>query len=306
MSRGRRALALCAALSAALTVVALVLLQSGVGTAGGDRSVSNASQTQGVSGLNGVAVPGTQPSSAARSSGGTSTAEQSSTKAAVTVHIKNYAFSPASLSIRPGDKVTWINDDSVEHTVTSDSGPHSFDSGLLAKGQSFSYTFDMAGTYTYHCSPHPDMKGKVTVSGSGSGSGGGGGGGSGGGSAGGDTGQCTPNLIVATATPFVQHMYSAHLERGPFDQAGDALNVNQYVKTHTVLVEHIINPAIVAAGATLTGVNPFTQHFYTAHLERAPFDQVADLLNANQYTKTHTVLVEDMTKPGTYAVAGTC
>jgi plastocyanin len=58
--------------------------------------------------------------------------------------------------------VTWINDDSGRHTVTSkDDGV--FDSGMMGKGQSFSFTFDKAGEYPYFCSPHPGMVGTVVV-----------------------------------------------------------------------------------------------------------------------------------------------
>lgn len=77
------------------------------------------------------------------------------------VNIVNYAFNPAVLSVPTGTTVTWTNGDSVAHTVTSDTG--AFESGNLAKGQSFSYTFNTAGTYDYICSIHPSMKGKVVV-----------------------------------------------------------------------------------------------------------------------------------------------
>jgi plastocyanin len=57
--------------------------------------------------------------------------------------------------------VTWVNDDSGRHTVTSKDG--AFDSGMMGKGQSFSYTFDKAGEYQYFCQPHPNMAGTVVV-----------------------------------------------------------------------------------------------------------------------------------------------
>lgn len=77
--------------------------------------------------------------------------------------ITNYAFSPATLTVKQGTKVTWTNKDSVNHTVTSDAGPDSFDSGFLSQDQSFSFTFTKAGTYTYFCSAHPYMRGTVVV-----------------------------------------------------------------------------------------------------------------------------------------------
>jgi amicyanin len=77
--------------------------------------------------------------------------------------ISDYSFSPATLTVKQGTKVTWTNKDNVGHTVTSDSGPDSFDSGLLSNNQTFSFTFSKPGTYTYYCSVHPYMKGTVVV-----------------------------------------------------------------------------------------------------------------------------------------------
>ena len=80
----------------------------------------------------------------------------------VSVAIKNFAFSPATLSVKAGTKVTWTNNDSMAHTVTADSGL--FDSGTIAPGASFSFTFASVGTVSYHCNFHPSMKGSVAVS----------------------------------------------------------------------------------------------------------------------------------------------
>lgn len=77
------------------------------------------------------------------------------------VSIQNFAFSPATLHVKVGDKVTWTNKDSVGHSATADDG--SFDTGVLAQGKSGSVTFKRAGTYTYHCSIHPNMKGTIVV-----------------------------------------------------------------------------------------------------------------------------------------------
>lgn len=71
------------------------------------------------------------------------------------------SFSPNPVEVKVGETVTWINDDSGRHTVTSKDGV--FDSGMMGKGQSFSYTFNKAGEYSYHCSPHPNMAGTVVV-----------------------------------------------------------------------------------------------------------------------------------------------
>ena len=78
------------------------------------------------------------------------------------LEIKNFAFSPSSLTIKKGDKIIWTNQDSVSHTVTSDSG-NELDSKLLPKGETYSHAFNTAGTYDYHCTPHPYMKAKIIV-----------------------------------------------------------------------------------------------------------------------------------------------
>ena len=83
----------------------------------------------------------------------------------VTIDIKNYAFAPATATVAVGTKVTWINEDTVPHTVTTTSGPASFDSGEFAPGASFSAIFETAGTYGYYCADHPNMKATITVTG---------------------------------------------------------------------------------------------------------------------------------------------
>jgi amicyanin len=80
------------------------------------------------------------------------------------ISIKNFAFSPATLTVKTGTTVTWTNDDSAPHTVVSDDGaPVAFTSPSLATGASYPFTFTQAGTYAYHCSIHPSMKGTVVV-----------------------------------------------------------------------------------------------------------------------------------------------
>lgn len=78
------------------------------------------------------------------------------------VSISNFSFVPSALVIKKGTKVTWINNDSVPHTVISDSG-NLLSSPTLAPGQSFSFAFPIAVVINYHCSIHPTMKGSVTV-----------------------------------------------------------------------------------------------------------------------------------------------
>ena len=93
----------------------------------------------------------------------TTTAHARST---VRVTIQGFAFTPQVITIAPGTTVIWTQKDSVNHTVTSDTGAWT-DSGSLAQNSTFSHTFSKPGTYTYHCSIHPNMTAKVVVSGAG-------------------------------------------------------------------------------------------------------------------------------------------
>jgi amicyanin len=90
------------------------------------------------------------------------TTDVSTAVATNAVKVASYAFSPAVITVKAGTMVTWTNSDAVSHTVTSDTGTM-LKSDLFARGQSYSYTFTTAGTYSYHCVPHPYMKGTVVV-----------------------------------------------------------------------------------------------------------------------------------------------
>jgi plastocyanin len=82
-----------------------------------------------------------------------------------TVYIQDFYFSPASITVEPGTTVTWVNQGNASHTATHTGG--AFDSGTLQPGQSYSYTFNRAGTYAYYCQIHPYMTGTVVVGGGG-------------------------------------------------------------------------------------------------------------------------------------------
>ena len=84
-----------------------------------------------------------------------------STVVKIVANAGSNSFSPNPVEVKVGETVTWINDDSGRHTVTSKDG--TFDSGAMGKGESFSFTFDKAGKYPYFCSPHPGMVGTVVV-----------------------------------------------------------------------------------------------------------------------------------------------
>ena len=84
-----------------------------------------------------------------------------STVVRIVANAGSNSFSPNPVEVKVGETVTWINDDSGRHTVISKDGV--FNSELMGRGQSFSYTFDKAGEYPYSCSPHPNMVGTVVV-----------------------------------------------------------------------------------------------------------------------------------------------
>lgn len=81
---------------------------------------------------------------------------------AATVRVENMSYTPASVTIKKGETVEWIFDDNgLPHDVV-ESTDEMFESELLTEG-SYSYTFEEAGTFDYHCTPHPMMLGKVVV-----------------------------------------------------------------------------------------------------------------------------------------------
>ncbi len=82
------------------------------------------------------------------------------------------AYSPQAMSVAVGTTVTWINEDSVFHTITSGSNngttvtPNGeFDSGEVQTGETDAHTFDTPGTFDYYCNPHPWMIGQIEVTG---------------------------------------------------------------------------------------------------------------------------------------------
>lgn len=80
----------------------------------------------------------------------------------VNVTIKGFAFNPTPLTIQKGTKVIWTNQDTAAHTVTSDTGTV-LNSPLIPTNATFEFTFNETGTFTYHCTPHPNMKASIIV-----------------------------------------------------------------------------------------------------------------------------------------------
>lgn len=79
------------------------------------------------------------------------------------VFIKQFAYVPAQLHVRAGDRVAWVNceSDRTPHTATADDA--SFDSGLLNPNEAYIRSFPSVGTVPYHCDLHPFMKAAVVV-----------------------------------------------------------------------------------------------------------------------------------------------
>jgi len=86
---------------------------------------------------------------------------QSSNQPGFMTSINGMAFKDPVITIKAGETITWINQDAIDHTVTSDDG--GWDSGNIGSGKSYSITLNQPGQYNYHCSIHPFMKGSIIV-----------------------------------------------------------------------------------------------------------------------------------------------
>lgn len=78
-----------------------------------------------------------------------------------TVHIHDDAFVPATITVRAGERVTFVNDDDDAHTATADDG--SWDSEGLANRERWAHAFATPGKLAYHCTVHPNMHGTIVV-----------------------------------------------------------------------------------------------------------------------------------------------
>jgi plastocyanin len=88
-----------------------------------------------------------------------------STKVVTTIYMRNNTFVPRELTVLPGTGITWINDDSVVHSVkTIGNATGMFNSGDMISGSQWSYTFgEREGRYEFTCTYHPEMKGTVII-----------------------------------------------------------------------------------------------------------------------------------------------
>ena len=107
-------------------------------------------------------APASAAASASAAAGGAPCAVAQSA-GSVAVTIQNFAFSPADVTAKVGDTITWTNNDSTGHTATV-KGNESCTTPTLGNGASGSITFSQAGTYDFFCKIHPNMTGKITVS----------------------------------------------------------------------------------------------------------------------------------------------
>ena len=109
----------------------------------------------------GGSTPGMPGMTGMPSTGGAPTGTASAPVAGDQVSIDNFAFAPATLTVKVGGTVTWTNRDEEPHTVAANDG--SFHSPGMGTGATFSHTFPTAGTFDYVCSIHPMMHGTVVV-----------------------------------------------------------------------------------------------------------------------------------------------
>ena len=92
---------------------------------------------------------------------GSSIVRAAEEKNAASITIDNFSFTPKEITVAAGTTITWVNRDDVPHTVVSPD--KKFRSKALDTDDQFSFTFTDAGTYSYFCSVHPVMIGKIIV-----------------------------------------------------------------------------------------------------------------------------------------------
>lgn len=136
-------------LSASLFLIVLIASLAGCGSGYSSPSPSSPSPTP---------SPAPAPSPSPAPSGSAAAAISIPTNARA---LGTGAFVPNPATVAQGTVVTWSNTDSANHDIVSDTGV--WDSGRLATGDNFRFTFAARGTYPYHCSIHPGMTGTIVV-----------------------------------------------------------------------------------------------------------------------------------------------
>lgn len=94
--------------------------------------------------------------------------------------------------------------------------------------------------------------------------------------------------LAAAQQSLLVHVYGGHLGESPSQQLADILNTDQYAQTHTALLGSVLAP--VVSGLT-AAENTLLQHIYSGHLDESPSQQLADIVNVDQYAATHTALI---------------
>jgi len=92
----------------------------------------------------------------------TATGPKTTADGGIEIAMKGIAYSPKTVAVGVGQRVTWVNEDDVLHDVASTSGEE-FKSKLFPKGESYSFTPTRAGTISYVCTIHPGMEGTLEV-----------------------------------------------------------------------------------------------------------------------------------------------
>jgi plastocyanin len=131
-----------------LGCLALALVAAGCG-GGGDNNGGGGSSSNSSTTSSTTTSSSSAPAPAATGGGGS-------------VTMKSIKFNPGTVKVKAGDTVTWTNEDSVGHDVTSKAFK-SGSAGGIEPGQSFKHKFAKAGTFTYVCTVHPGMQGTVVV-----------------------------------------------------------------------------------------------------------------------------------------------
>jgi plastocyanin len=179
-------------------------------------------------------------------------ASQSASTAVTAVKISATAFTPATVTIATGAAVKWTNGDTKSHQVVANNG--SFASGSIAKGKSYSHTFNTAGTFNYHDALHPTLKGKVVVKGP------------------------PPDVSIGATAPILNFGQATHI--------GGAISSKQAGETVTLWAQPWAQASPVLAATLLTGTNgvwdfvvqPSTLTVYEAHWKTRVSDKIDVLI----------------------------
>ena len=153
-------------MSMAMFRIRRVVIAKGVFTVGvlllaGCSAPKPESQPSVAFGSGGGSTPGMPGMTAMPPTGPAPSGTASAPVAGEQVSIDNFAFAPATLTVKAGGTVTWTNHDEEPHTVAANDG--TFHSPGMGTGATFSHTFPAAGTFDYVCSIHPMMHGTVVV-----------------------------------------------------------------------------------------------------------------------------------------------